>query len=54
MNGSSFARDWFAAGIENRRNSCWRPRHKIAGKPIDVLRRELLFGGMRLIRGGKA
>jgi hypothetical protein len=26
----------------------------ISGKPIDVLRREMLFGGLRLIRGGKA
>jgi hypothetical protein len=27
--------------------------HKISGKPIEVLRREMLFGGLRLIRGGK-
>jgi hypothetical protein len=26
---------------------------KISGKPIEVLRREMLFGGLRLIRGGK-
>jgi hypothetical protein len=26
----------------------------ISGKPIEVLRRELFFRGMRLIRGGKA
>ena len=28
--------------------------HKISGKPIEVLRREMLLGGLRLIRGGKA
>jgi hypothetical protein len=31
-----------------------RAAHALSGKPIEVLRREMLRGGLRLVRGGKA